>query len=240
MQIAEHNHTLAIYLIPSADTSFYQLARAVIGYDVLRGTPVPTLLTQHDPAAAAWVGIARLFGCHATMGEAVAYAAADLDEIATRLDWIASRTAPITLHAGRWYASFALLPRALGITFDDPAEATLRLHRHVVTLVQVLHTASPFFGPHRATFSAADQAAFTRYGTPRYRILENFTLHFSLLSSLPDWSTRQRVTQLLREEYGLWSTPAQRSLHLDTLYLLEQSPDQHFRVVQSFALRGNA
>ncbi len=231
-------HTLAVYLVPAPQTAFYQLASAIIGYDVLRGELLPPLLTRHYPDAEGWAGIARLFGCHSTMGEAVSYAAADLDEVLTRLEWIAARTPPITLHHGRFYDTFTLLPRSVGVTFDDPTRATARLHWLVVTLIQVLYSGSPFFAPHLDTFSAADRLAFSRYGVPRYRILENFDLHFSLLSRLPDWPTRQQVLHLLREEYGLFA--AERSLLLDTLYLLEQHPDRHFRVRASFPLCGRA
>lgn len=230
--------TLAIYLVPAPATHFYQLATALTGYDVLRGELAPPLLTAHYAAADAWSGIARLFGCHSTMGEAVAYADDDLDEIHTRLAWIAERTPPITLYNGRFYDTFALLPRSVGVTYDDPAQATARLHWLVVTLIQVLHAGSPFFAPHLDTFSEADRLAFYRYGVPRYRMLENFDLHFSLLSRLPDWQTRQNVLHLLRAEYGLFAS--ERSLHLDTLYLLAQHPDRHFRVLSSFPLHGRA
>ncbi|NJK78707.1 MAG: hypothetical protein HC893_10255 [Chloroflexaceae bacterium] len=231
---------LSIYLLPAPESDFYRIGSALLGYDVYSGTHTrPLLAAQYgNDTMQAWIGIARLFGLHATLGEAVSYAPHDLDELHARMDWIASRTPPFALTNGRFHDSFALRPYSITTTFDDPAGIVAPLHQRIVTMVQVLYDTSPFFAPHLHTFAAADRIAFYRYGAPGYRILQNFSLHFSLASSFPDWRTRQQVHRAMLEETGLFCSATQRTLHIDALYMLEQQPDRHFRPVAAFPLRG--
>lgn len=232
----------SVYLIPDQTSSFYQICSSLIGYDVYGGSFLPPFLSKKygQETMENWVGIARLFGCHITLGEAVSYAAETVDEVHTRLEWVAQRVAPFDLTSGRFKDSMRMAPRAIQTTFDDATGATYRLHELVLTSVLVLHAGSPFFEPNVHTFSAADQRAFYRYGVPRYRLLENFDLHASLASNLPDWPTLRRVQQDMHTGAGLFRDEEQRTFHVDALYLVEQQDNRHFRVVARFPLRGGA
>ena len=227
---------LATYLIPDPETRLYQIASAILGYDVFaeRELPLPEPLQPHADRIRDWVGPAHIYGFHATIGDALEYPGELVPEIEGRLADIARDTAPFTLTNGRIHDSFRDFPRALVSTFDSPDRAVNRLEERVVTEINALHIGSPEFGTRVAAYTPLQREQLERFGSPNIRSL--FDLHFSLATAVPDVETRRLLCDLVLNEMGLFATPDQHEIRVDTLYLLEQGANRLFRIRRTYPL----
>lgn len=236
--------TLAVYIVPPANTPLYQAGATFLGYDAYTGelTP-PTLATV--PALAGLgasveelIGRARIFGFHATLGDALDFAEETLPEIHTRLAWLASRFAPFTLVNGRVHRLGRYLPNSLTLTFDDPGGSVARLHYQIATLFNVLYRSSPFYEPMIDQLSVDDRLHLLRYGVPHFRILDRFDLHFSLATSIPDQATWDALHAATLEYTALGDQAAWQTLAVEAIHLLVQQEHGSFRISASFPLTG--
>lgn len=199
-----------------------------------RELPLPAPLQPYADRVRDWVGPARIYGFHATIGDALMYPDELVTEIEDRLATIAHDTAPFTLINGRIHDGFRDFPRVLVSTFDSSDRAVNRLEERVVTEVNALHAGSPEFGKRAASYSPLQREQLERYGSPNVRSL--FDLHFSLATNVPDVETRRLLCGLFVNELGHFATPDQREIRIDTLYLLEQGTDRLFRIRRTYPL----
>jgi hypothetical protein len=57
-----------------------------------------------------------------------------------------------------------------------------------------------------------------------------------LATAVPDIETRRLLCDLILNQMGLFATPDQREIRIDTLYLLEQGTDRLFRIRRTYPL----
>ncbi len=231
---------LAIYLLPAEDHPLSRIGVECMGYDVRTGERSTPLLadTFGEETILSWVGRARIFGFHATLGDALQFAEKDVPEIKERLHWIASRIAPFVLRNGRLHPIASYGINSLNLGFDEPSGRLQQLHELVVTMVNVLYQSSPYYGEKIQNYPAQEHTTIIRYGVPDNRLLDRFKLHFALANNLPNKSARERFLSLLAGRHELLVQETHRQMPIDAFYLLEQQADDYFRVVERFALRG--
>ena len=229
---------LATYIIPESSTKLYQIGSAILGWDVIaeRAVPLPKELQAIGSELELWRGPAGKFGFHATIGDALDYAAEMVPEIEVRLERIARSTHPFELSNGRVHTSFRAVPRCLAATFDSPGQAVNQLEERVVTEVNVLHESSPWFGDFQDRFTPLQLAQFRGFGSPNVRSL--FDLHFTLASEIPDANTWRLLKDLVRCGAGFLESEDQRAMTVDRIFLLEEGEDGQYRVRRSFVLTG--
>jgi hypothetical protein len=227
---------LATYLVPEADSRFYQIGTDVLGWDLFaqREVPIPAALAARAPALREWVGQAHDFGFHATIGDALVYPDDAVEMIEHLLAGIAAETAPFELVNGRIHDTFRSFPTTLAATFDSPNRALNRLEEQVVTRINALYIDSPMFRPRAARYNEQQRDNLERYGSPN--ILSLFDLHFSLGTSIPSPDSWHRFANAVRDDLGLFATPDQRTMVVDKIHLLEQRPDDYYRIRRSFQL----
>lgn len=227
---------LAVYIVPPADTPLYTIGSSFMGYDIRNETKQSPLLTDafNEKDMVSWVGRASMFGFHATLGDALEFPESSIEEIKTRLAWIASRTAPFTLTNGR----IREFSRAISVTFDSPDDSISHLHYLIVTMINILYCSSPFFEPYMDTYPKDERYHVIRYGVPHARILDNFSLHFSMATHIPNQAIWGKVRSALIEKTGLFQKEEHRTLLVDEIHLIQQHKDRFFRIVQSFPLTG--
>ncbi|MEZ4640938.1 MAG: hypothetical protein R2856_39270 [Caldilineaceae bacterium] len=145
-----------VYLIPAADHPLFRLGSDFLGYNIWTEEHATPLLadTVGEETIRGWIGNAKVFSFHITIADCLEYRDEDVDEIHTRLQWIAQRMAPFTLFNGRFFDDFHST-NALTLTYESPDRALQQIHRLVVTLISVLHNASPYFGHLRDRLDAA-------------------------------------------------------------------------------------
>jgi 2'-5' RNA ligase len=226
-----------VYLIPSADHPLFRLGSDFLGYNIWAESHATPLLadTLGEETVRAWIGNAKHFSFHITIADCLEYRAEDVDEICTRIQWIAQRMAPFTLTDGRFYTEFHA-GHALTLTYKSPDHALQRLHRLVVTLISVLHTSSPYFGHLLEKLEAPLQQNLIRYGAPW--VLDHFWPHWSLATSVPDADIWQRLRDETVRVTGLLQTPETQSFTVDSIQLVELKEDGFYRIAGSYPLAG--
>ncbi len=227
-----------VYLIPKPENALYQLASAHLGYDIWTQTrTTPTLAAViGEETIRGWIGRAEIFSFHVTIADCLDYREEDGAEISMRLKWIASRVAPFTVTHGRFFREFHSSPSALTLTFDSSDGALQQLHRLVVTLISVLHEDSPYLAHLQDRLSAPMRRNLIRYGAPS--VLDSFSPHWSLATSIPDQATWDRVADLLMRHTGLFQEEATRTLLVQSIQLVELGEDGFYTVAASFPLTG--
>lgn len=230
----------AVYIIPARQHPLYQIGSAFMGYDVRTATRSKPMLADLYGLAEmdSWIGRARIFGFHATLGDALEYDEESVAEIQTRLEWIGKRIPPFKLVNGRFRSLAGYGPRSLTIVFDSPDNVIERLHYLVVTMVNVLYRSSPFFEPQMNTYPDDERLHVIRYGVPHARLFESFQLHFSLATRIPDRQTWEHLKLALVKRTGLFEHAEHREFDVDTIVLLEQQEHGYFRPVSWFPLVG--
>jgi hypothetical protein len=230
----------AVYIVPRATDVLYQVGASFLGYDVRTGTlSSPLLLREFDQTKLeSWIGLARIFGFHATLGDAIEYSEDVVPEIRMRLEWIAKRIPPFTLVGGRFHDTFRNVPRTLAATFDSPDGMLQKLHYLTVTMINVLYSSSPFFDPHTGSYPEDDREYIIRYGVPHSRILDRFDLHFSFATSIPDRQAWESLRQAITDKTSLFCSEGHRVLKVDEIHLLERRSDGYFRILSTFPLLG--
>lgn len=229
---------LATYIIPPAHHRLYTVGSACMGYDVYTTTLTPPMLVDaHDAAIVeSWVDRARIFGLHATLGDALDFAEETIPEIEARLHWIASRTPPFTLINGRYHDMHRYSQHTLAATFDNPDNTLQPLQERIVTMINVLYRTSPFYMKNITRYNDDDRTHVIRYGVPHTRILDRFNLHFSLATGIPDDPTWHYLKDALDRRTGLFHRTEDRTLTVDTIFLLQQGDDGYFRILSKFPL----
>ena len=227
---------LAVYIIPRETHAIYRIGASFLGYDVRTGALSKPLLSDAYDQVESWIGQARSFGFHATLGDALEYTQESLPEIKTRLDWIARRVPPFSLVKGRFHDSLRSVPRTLAATYDSPDGTLDKLHYLVVTLVNVLYHSSPYFDV--SSYPQDQTKHIIRYGVPRHRILDQFDLHFSFATGIPNQHKWEELKTRIVNETGLFSDEKQRTLNVDEIHLLERQASGYFRTVATFPLLG--
>jgi hypothetical protein len=230
---------LAVYLLPAEDHPLSRIGVECMGYDVRTGERSTPLLadTFGEETILSWIGRARIFGFHATLGDALQFAEKDIAEIKERLRWIASRIAPFVLLNGRLHPIARYGINSLNLAFDEPSGRLQQLQELVVTMVNVLYQSSPYYGDKIQNYPAQEHTSIIRYGVPGNRILDRFNLHFALATSLPNKAARERLLSALVGRRGLLTQESHQQMAINSIYLLEQQTDDYFRVVEQFALR---
>lgn len=226
-----------VYLIPSADHPLFRLGSDFLGYNIWTESHATPLLadTLGEEAVRAWIGNAKHFSFHITIADCLEYRAEDVDEIHTRVQWIAQRMDRFTLTDGRFYDEFHA-GHALTLTYKSADQALQRLHRLVVTLISVLHTSSPYFGHLHDKLEAPLQQNLLRYGAPW--VLDHFWPHWSLATSVPDTEVWQRLRDETVRVTGLLQTPETRSFTVDSIQLVELKEDGFYKIVGSYPFKG--
>lgn len=229
---------LAVYIIPHAEDTLYRVGTDFLGYDVRMGKLFePMLWEMYDKAGFnTWLGRARIFGFHATLGDALEYAEDAIPEVKTRLRWIAKRIPSFTLINGRFHETFRNVPKTLAATFDSPDGRLQELHHLVVTAVNVLYRSSPFFEPNMDSFDNDNKEHLIRYGVPHFRILDKFDLHFAFATGIPNHQTYERLRDEIVERTGLFHKREHRVLEVDEFHLLERQSDGYFHIIATYPL----
>lgn len=137
----------AVYYVPPADHPLYQIASQMMGYDVRAGTfwpPENPLWTQFSmPVTPEWVAEAQSFGFHVTIGHALAFDAARLDEISREIEQILALfdpQKPFTLTPADPY----LRSTGRSMTLYYHANpAFMMFHALIIARVHTLATTSP-------------------------------------------------------------------------------------------------
>lgn len=229
-----------VYLIPEPDNALYQLASAHLGYDIwtqTRTTPMLASLVGEETIRA-WIGRAEIFSFHITIADCLVYDERDVDEIRTRLAWIAARTSPFSVTNGRFFTNFHSGPTALTLTFDSPNGALHQLHTLVITLISVLHQSSPYFEHLTEKLDAPLRRNLIRYGAPW--VLDDFWPHWSLATSIPNQATWHHLADLLVQHTGLFADDRTRTLPVRAVQLVELQDNGFYTVAASFPFTGTA
>jgi hypothetical protein len=231
---------LAVYIIPHEHESFYQAGSDFLGYDIRSGIfRTPMLADIFDKTTIkSWLGKAPAFGFHATVGDALQYSDDVVPEVILRLEWIARRIPPFRIINGGFDKAGRYLPHSLTATFEAPDSTLDILHYQVVTAINVLYDASPFFERHSDSYHDDDRAYFIRYGVPHYRILDKFDVHFSFATSIPDQERWQQLRTILEQKTGLFTRIEHQTLMIDEVHLVEQQENGYFRVRHTLPLTG--
>lgn len=226
-----------VYLIPSADHPLFRLGSDFLGYNIWTESHATPLLadTLGEETVRAWIGNAKHFSFHITIADCLEYRNQDVDEIRTRIQWIAQRTAPFTLTDGRFYDEFHA-GHALTLTYKSTDHALQRLHRLVVTLISVLHTSSPYFGHLVKQLEAPLQQNLIRYGAPW--VLDQFWPHWSLATSVPGQEAWERLRAETVRVTGLFQTPETHTFTVDSIQLVELKEDGFYKIVGSYPFEG--
>ncbi len=231
---------LAVYIVPHLEDTLYQVGSNFLGYNVRTGAQFKPLLSdKYDEAELkSWIGRARIFGFHATVGDAIEYADEDISEIETRLHWIAGRVSPFTLINGRFHNSYRNAPKTLAATFDSPDRTLYKLHYLVVTTVNVLHKTSPFFDSLINSSDEGQKEYLVRYGAPHRRILDRFELHFSFATGIPNHQIYYELQNMIIEKTNLFRDNEHQVLKVDEIHLLEKQSNGFFQIIATFPLLG--
>jgi hypothetical protein len=230
---------LGVFLIPPPEHPFYALASDILGHDIWARRRSPSSLVPHlgEETATRWLGEAPTFGLHCTIAAAwLLFDDADLGEIQDRLDWIASRTAPIRLLNGHFLDDFRANPRVLLTGFDDADRAVYRLHRQVATIVSPLNVGS-LYAPWVPGLGEREREIYGRTGEPW--ALEKFEPHWSLLTGLPDQAAWQTARDLIITRLGMFADDRTRTLDIADIHLVRREEDGYFSVAASFPLTGS-
>lgn len=235
--------TFAVCIVPHADTALYQVGSAFLGYDIRAEKHITPLLVAKygKETVIPWIQRAQPFGLHATLGDGMDYDDDVLSEIKIRLQWIATRVTPFRLINGRFHDTFRGVPMVLSATFDSPDGTLHTLHRLVVTMINVLHSSSPF-SARVDSFDDDDKQFIIRYGVPHARVLDRFDLHFTFSSGLPT-QPEERVYEQLKddivEQTGLFQRDDHRMLTVDKICLIKKADDSRdFHIFETYPLGG--
>ena len=229
---------LGVFLVPPADTPFYQVVSGILGYDIWSGERRPSTLTGQldDATLSRWIGEAAAYGLHCTMtGGAIVYHDADTEEIKDRLAWIAGRVPPFTLTDGRFYDDFHANPKALVCDFTSPDGAISRLHRLAATTISPLHTGT-FCSPARDASDERARTLYTRFGEAW--ALERFAPHWTLMSGLPDADAWSTARELIARHTGLFTDETTRTLEIRDVQLVQRGDDGSCFIAASYPLAG--
>ena len=223
---------LGVYLIPEMDSTLYQAASDILGWDIWAEAEAPIPPDLAAWPVRDWVGPARAYGFHATIGDALEYADADVAQIEQILAEIAGATSAFRLEDGRIHMAFRAWPRALVGTFDSPDCAVTRLEEQVVTQINVRRQASPIFSESRDRLDGLALEQLDAYGSPMVRSL--FDLHFTLASAVPDGE----IWRLLADRWAddVWGAADRQTLNVTAIHLVQMRPDGRYRIRQSFPL----
>ncbi|MEZ4836652.1 MAG: 2'-5' RNA ligase family protein [Caldilineaceae bacterium] len=222
-----------VYLIPAADHPLFRLGSDFLGYNIWTEEHATPLLadTVGEETIRGWIGNAKVFSFHITIADCLEYRDEDVDEIHTRLQWIAQRMAPFTLFNGRFFDDFHST-NALTLTYESPDRALQQIHRLVVTLISVLHNASPYFGHLHDRLDATHRRNLIRYGAPW--VLDQFWPHWSLATSVPDAAAWQRLRDETVRATGLLQTPETQSFTVDSIQLVALKEDGFYRIAGTY------
>ncbi len=183
-------HWFALYYVPPAESEFYRLGSALLGYDVRAGRrlePAPTLLETLRPIPDAWVKKARGFGFHLTVTEAMTYALERLSKIEAEVDAILRSFDPQSEMVLRLEGLRRWRGEQVWVLKYVPSRALHVLHAVLAARLSLLGQSSMFFGEieeHPELYSAPfERQQLETFLSPR--ALDSWHAHFTLLNPHP-------------------------------------------------------
>lgn len=225
----------AIYFIPARASPLYRFGAAVLGYDAYTGDAIPRsgLGGVDEQALSAITAEARRYGFHATLKAPFRLAEGCTPEVlaaaigalaASRGGTRIGRLEPLLLGP-----FLALVPTA-----PLPALELLA--------AECVESFDPFRAPleavdrdrrHRAGLTSRQSALLERWGYPY--VFDQFRFHLTLTGPIPP-AERESWLRRLSSAFEVADPPGAT---IDSLTLVREDADARFRVVESFALRGD-
>lgn len=216
--------TLAVYITPPPEDTFYQLASTFIGYDIWSQRITPNV------KYAKWVGGAAKFGFHCTIGDALVYKRQDLEEIGQRLSRICAQFKPFTLSNFHLNHNFWAGVPLLVLGFSEPSGELCRLASSVTTTINPLYVDSPYYPKLLHLLPKYREDYFVTYGAPQ--VLEHYLPHFTLASSIPDQTAKNTLVEFL--EAQVLFPKHDYTLLVDRLHLVRQKSDGFYEILESY------
>lgn len=212
----------AVYYVPDADDMLYQLGSELLGYDVRAHAPLMlppswhTHLPTFDPA---WVALARPYGFHATIGDALDTTWTAIPRIEEELGallqcfdpdhpWTLQRNPAAPLAAWGEPGSDVIVLRY------EPNDTLLMLHTLVIARINSLATGSRYLQHYllgQDVYSPACAQQTRLFYSPT--VLDHWDPHFTLLNPYSG-GDRESVMQGLAAVFESFSALVIRSLCL--------------------------
>lgn len=223
--------TLAIYITPPADDSFYRFATDLLGYDIW-----PQQNTPHSKFSDS-VGGASAFGLHCTIGDALVFQECDEDEMRCRLSWICNRITPFQLSNFRVFDAFWAGPQVLVAGFSEETGRLKKLAALIATMINPLYLESPYYPKLLPLLPSYNEQYYLKYGAPQ--VLENYTPHFTLASNIPDERTRAELVSFVQDSFFQDAVDYKQSV--DRVHLVSLKSDGFYEIIDTYMLgSGNA
>lgn len=218
--------TLAVYITPPAEDSFYQFATELLGYDIWSGKSTP------HAQFADWVGGAAAFGIHCTIGDALVFRDEDEPEIRTRLSWICSRVQPFELTDFQINHSFWAGVKLLVAGFSEDTGQLRTVAGLIATTINPLYIGSPYYPKLLPLLPEYSEQYYLKYGAPQ--VLEHYIPHFTLASSIPNEAARAELVSYVQKTF--FDKSEEYSQAVDRVHLVNLKSDGFYEVIGTYML----
>ena len=172
--------SFAFYFVPRATSDFYRFGSEVLGFDVRQQAELASPWAEH-------VGIARIYGFHLTLCDALYFLnETDVDIVTTELEFLLREFKPFKL------TNLEIVPafpddRSLAMRFTEPSGSLEALHYEVVHRVYRRAFASNYSlglsKPVRDNDLQRAELMIKRYNAPY--IMQRYRPHFTLMVDVP-------------------------------------------------------
>jgi hypothetical protein len=228
----------AVFIIPKRGSQLYEFGSNVLGYDIWDNK-----LLEHvppgTPGVRDFIGEANVYGFHATIADALFFAAeSGIERVEAELKFLSEEFAPFIINGLRFDENFRESNDIVLIGVDESGTVEA-LHHELVQRMYKLAISSTFRARKTEkkispTKSNRGQLMIDRYGAPN--ILKEHRLHFTLCSLTPvDSNERIRIKEQLLHAAKSWQ--ALEPIEIDEICLVtKERQDEHWKVRKTFAL----
>ncbi|MFH1573948.1 MAG: hypothetical protein ABIG68_08180 [Acidobacteriota bacterium] len=227
----------AVYYVPPAEDELYRLGTSVLGYDVRKGKDVPTILEDPETSPGfpeAWIGKARHYGFHLTIGDAIDFHLFDILTIEQEIKDLLNCFNPdhkFTLTRREHdFVSFRGPAVVLGYEANDHLKI---LHAVIATRIHLLGTGSGYFERHLSDPSKGAGRPHRLHRTRKFfspTILDSYFPHFTVLRAYPGKANDPQVTRFFCDQFQTFSKIEVGSICL----LLQMNEGENWRIHKEF------
>ena len=236
--ISEDWIAAAVYIIPKSETPLFKLGSEFLGYDI-RGERLIPVGEMGVPDIRQYVGEAEIYGFHATVADALYFAAqSGVDRVEAELKFLAEEFVPFkleNLHVANKFRN----SNDTVLICEDRSGTLEALHHELVMRMYKTAISSTFLA-HRTkqqvppASNARSRLMLERYGVPH--VLNGYKPHFTVCSSAPaDPMEKNRVCSLIEESAR--KCGALHDIEISEICLVTRtSKDSRWKIARVFSL----